>query len=383
MLSLPLVCKGQQHDAIRDGKLISMTTDNPDLISKQPLIEEGEATSRLFTLPAQQKIYYLRADFPEDIFMVIEFEKLSYWQQKGEVAEAIALAAGSVKGLSDSLSTSSPYGRKLELSVSEGNAAVIASLHCSQGAARYMVLKDGDLKNVKIQMDTITILKKQQAGKGKVLYTFILKDCKDITKLKEDPVSIAKADYSLDSLVQAKRKKWHDEDAWFHSFSAEYLQNRIKVESQPGITKMFNIQGDIGASFIYNSIVPYADLGVSYKWRRKDKTYPFVKVFASGLSTISNASGILQANGLLYANIETGMLFNELNSVIPVYKTSVGFGYKVASDHRQANDWDHRIFFNYSLSKVITLSADYYFSDKTDGQESKAYGGLGLMLRLF
>lgn len=388
---LPLCGYAQRNDP--ETPFISYTSTEPPIITRQPLLDEDASTDKLFNLPEKQRVYYMRADLPDDNFMTIEFEKLSDWPGKDALGEMIGIATQSMRKLHDSLNKNPLAGYKLELHVPKDNSPVIMALHTSANEARYMMLKDDVIENVKIKMDTVTILKvfdnqSYTAAAHKVLYTFIMKNMEDLINLKGDPYIITQADDHFDSLVQQKRAQWHQQDGWYHTFIAEYNENdttgkKMKVYAPPALFKRVGIEANLGVSYITDELAPYIDYGISYRWLNTAKKITFARLFASDLVTYNKDNIQRPENGLWFMNVEMGNLYQKSGSWFSLYKTSVGLGYKIASDMPD-NSLNYRLFFNYSLTRIIRLGIDYYVSGKKAYRSSNdTRGGLTLTYSLY
>src|ERR1043165_3384242 len=90
-----------------------------DRISHNPVKDEGNARGTLFNLPVEDTAYYFRADLPGDNFLVIQFDRLSYWQS-GMIPEIFKLANQSWKQVQDSF-IGSTTSRKLSIHIPPSN----------------------------------------------------------------------------------------------------------------------------------------------------------------------------------------------------------------------------------------------------------------------
>src|SRR6185436_10455677 len=87
-----------------------------EIISHKPVSAEAEVKARLFELDTSGINYYFRANLPGDNFLVIEFNKASYWPVKGTLSEIFRVARETTKQVQDSFHNPSA-SKKIDIHV--------------------------------------------------------------------------------------------------------------------------------------------------------------------------------------------------------------------------------------------------------------------------
>lgn len=354
-------------------------------IPKNPVSNEKNVKKNLFELDTLDIRYYFRSDLPENNFLTMEFEKLSYWPAGKSISKIFTAARDVVTGLRDSFAKPGT-SKRIDVYMPLKDEPMIVRYTEHNDNGNLVLMNKGGNMPLKLGMDTIRIMKTYNDTTGsknvalaRIQYTFILKDLEQIYTLDNSYVTDS-VQTTFDKLVNDKRETWQKQDAWHHTMDAWYNMgdnsgSRLTVRSSTGIMKRVDLDGNIGMSLFRNTIAPNFDLGVSYKWLNKQKDYYFVQLSGSNISFFDQGNVFgLQASNILFLNLETGTLFNKKNTLVPLYKASVGVGYKVTQAFAYTvlggNYYTlfvgrgYRIFFKYSLSKAITVMPDLYiFSD--------------------
>lgn len=352
-------------------------------ISKTPVSAETEVKQRLFELDTLDVNYYFRANLPGDNFLVMEFKKLSYWPGKGNLEQIFKTARDVVYGVRDSFSHPGT-SKRIDIHMPIKDEPLTARLFEHNEGGNLLVIKNGESAPLKIGMDTIRVLKtysettrKKDKRLAQVQYTFIVKDLEQITVLAGNSI-IDSIDNVFSSLVEEKSRKWSQDDMWYHNMDVVYdplaagKKKRVEIKSVPGFFKGMDVDMNIGISLFRNTLAPNFDIGITYKWLAKEKDFTYVEFSLSSITFFDSwYTTDIGGADVSFANLEIGSMYNKKNTLIPLYRTSVGFGYKV-SDYFPVSVFGqgyvyqlftgqgYRIFFKYSLSKAITIMPDFY-----------------------
>lgn len=363
-------------------------------VSHNPVKDAASAWTTLFSLPEGDSAYYFRADLPDNNFLTIQFGKLSYWED-GALADIFATAKTAWRQVQDSF-TGTTTSRKIAVHVPPSNYPMLAVISEYGKDERTLLLKGNSALPLRIAVDTITILKTQASESGdisrrrQILYTFLLKDLSEIEGLANNAALIGNISSTFDSLVVAKRRRWKNQDASFHSLDAQYdVRNGINRERKlqtgtPGsLLGNFDYNIDLGVSFVAGSIASYGDFRLLYHWVAKERrTNTFIALSLSTLGFVKEQNNALSLRSLAFLNVELGSGFSGASSRIPLYRTSVGIGYRIAEDNAAPYDFKYCAFFNYSVSKAITITPELYSIPTKGEQGGDAYVGITLSLRL-
>jgi hypothetical protein len=370
------------------------------VVTKLPIASEAEIKNKLFVLPEDNGNFYFRADLPNDNFVIVQFRKISYWPEAKNVLKEVATLASAVVDKAGRSLANKMVTHRIDIHLPINDQPYTVRLREHDDGSKLVVMEDGMQNPLKIGMDTINVLKAYAVTKSKgveeqvqVQYTFIVKDLSDINKIAASDEILQRAEQTFNGLVARKKKAWTFDNAWFHAVNAEYNEDASgdkKLRTQ--VTRRFaldalSIQANLGASMLTTGVNPYASFGLNLKWPDKTNTeYHFVGVSLSTLMAVDIQAdrNIINYSGIM-ANIESGAYFRNNKSLIPMHHISAGFGIKIAGDdHPLLNKTVYRIFFNYSLSKAITLTPDfYYIQHAANKSNSQTMGGLTLSLRIF
>jgi hypothetical protein len=350
------------------------------------------ARASLFQLPPDDTSYYFRATLPGDNFLAIQFGKLSYWQQVN-LREIFKLAKEGWGQVHDSF-TGSTTARRLSIRVPPSNYPVIADIAEWGKEERVLILKGKATQSLRIAVDTINILKtypstsKDTSYKPQVQYTFLLKDLTEIDQLASHEQLIARIEHAFDSLVGNYRQRWKRQDAPFHSlqasFDARKEHNGTLHTTQVG-RALNNLNADLqfGVSFLTGNIASYANASITYQWKEKrPSVMGFVGLSLSTLSLLREENNSLQLKALAFLNFEMGTIFRN-SSRMPLYRTSVGIGFRIAQNDPGPYDFRYHSFFSYSIFRAVTISPDFYIIPKKDDVEAKVFGGITVALRIY
>ncbi|RYE24658.1 MAG: hypothetical protein EOP51_06670 [Sphingobacteriales bacterium] len=369
------------------------------VVTKTPISSEADIKSKLFELPADDANFYFRADLPNDNFVIAQFNKIGYWPNGDGMLKQIATIASSVVDRAGQSFSNKMATHRVDIHLPVKNEPYTVRLKEHNDGSKLVVMEGVQQNPLKIGMDTINVLKTFSVQKSKnseervqVQYTFIVKDINDINTIAASDEILQRAEQNFNALVARKRKAWVADNAWYHGMNAEYDEEAGNKKFRTQMTRRFlsdaiGGQVNLGASFLTTGVNPYASIGLNYKWRSKSPSeYNFIGLSLSTLNAVDmQADKNIISYGAVMANIESGAYFKNSQSRIPLHHISAGFGIKIANDpHSLLDNNIYRIFFNYSLSKAITLTPDFYLIQHVgNNSNSQMMGGITLSLRIF
>lgn len=363
---------------------------------RNPVKNETRLKEELFELEAEQYNHIFQAVLPQDNFLLIDFEKMSYWPETAALQMIFDIASKAVVESRDSFATSLT-SKRIDVHVPVKNRPIQLRLNNHDDGTRMLVLNYDQQAPLKLGMDTIRVFKTFAVEKDKwndehrseIQYTFILKDIEEIIKLADNDELIASIAHTFDSVVQYRRNRWKKEDTWYHQIGIRYAptemekDKQLQVKKGRGFLKGLDANYYIGASLFRNSLTPYLEAGGSYRWRGGVGEYNY---FRLSFSTLAQFERISEANYNFYntsfANVELGILVNKIDTWVPIYETSIGFGY-MFTDHPSLVPYKGmKMFFNYSLSPAVRITPDIYMLFKK-GQENDIWAGITVSLKFF
>lgn len=358
---------------------------------RSPVKNEERLKSMLFELSTNEYNHIFQAAMPGDNFLLIDFEKMSYWPDTAVLPQMFEIAAKATREVKDSF-RSAVSSKRIDVHVPVKDRPLQVRLNDHNNADIVMLNYDQQAP-LKLGMDTIRIFKTLSVEEDKwgdeqreeIQYTFILKDVADMATLADNKELIADIAQTFDSVVTAKRSKWAREDTWYHSIGLRYSpmeDKKLEYDNMGTIFKAIEVDYYFGASLFRNTLCPYLDIGASYKWPDNGK-YNFAKV---SFSTLAHFERITEANYNFYntsfVNVELGIMVNKTNTKLPIYETSIGFGYMLTNLPSLQQHKAVKMFWNYSLSPAVRITPDIYLLFR-EGQENYVWAGLTVSLKFF
>lgn len=363
-----------------------------------PVKNEQKIKKSLFHLEKADKNHFFKVTLPNDNFLLIDFYKMSYWPETSDLQSLTSIAANVVEKVSNNFKN--PDASKwLGVHIPVKNEPVTIQLKEHDDGSKLMVIGANKTASLKVGMDTVQVLKtyKRNTGKNKNLeelaqiqYTFILKDISDMSAITNNKAMIADIVKTIDSVVAKKRDKWSHEDIWYHKIGIAYepmetdKEKKLTVKNTgvTGIMKGLDVDYYFGASLFRHTIIPSLEVGVSYKFPDTKTEFTYLR---ASLVTLPQFEKINTARYDFYNtvsfNAEIGTIINKRNSRVPIYTTSIGFGY-IMSDHpslKQNNTYT--MFFHFGISPAIRVTGNLYLLD-IKGQDNQVWSGITLAIRL-
>ncbi len=353
---------------------------------RSPVKNETVLKDELFKLEADEYNHIFQAVLPQDNFLLIDFEKMSYWPDTAAMHLIFDIAAKAVTESRDSFTTSLT-SKRIDVHIPVKNRPVQLRLNNHDDGSKMLMLSYDQQAPLKLGMDTIRVFKTYAVEKDKwgdeqrseIQYTFVLKDIEEIIKLADNHEFITDIAQTFDSVVQNKRSRWKKEDTWYHEVGIRYSptemdkDKQLEVKNGRGFLKGLDANYYIGASLFRNNLTPYLEVGGS-------------NYFRLSFSTIAQFERITEANYNFYntsfANLELGILVNKTDTWIPVYETSIGFGYMFTDHPSLTPHKGVKMFFNYSLSPAVRITPDIYMLFK-NGQDNDIWAGITVSLKFF
>ncbi|WP_276134688.1 hypothetical protein [Polluticoccus soli] len=345
-----------------------------DEISRTPVTSEKDINKTLFDLDTLDASYYFRANLPDNNYLTIEFKKLGYWPDKGFLKQVVSTAREVAANVADSFKRPGTSKRiDINIPISYEPLTVRTTEHITE--SNVVVMDKGSNMPLKIGMDTIRVLKtfakiphKHYPSLVQVQYTFILKDLDQINTLFNEQL-VDSVETAFDNLVQKKEDKWMFPNAWYNGLDAvydPYNPKAKKVMTTEGAGGMFNgIDADfnIGASLFRNDLAPNLGVGLNYKWLMRDRNYMFFGASMSMLGLFDRVGNKINAYDLTFINFEWGSIFTKQNTILPLYRSSIGVRYLLHDEftHPTVGRDGWGFYGKYSLSRSTSISMDLYF----------------------
>ncbi|MEZ5017863.1 MAG: hypothetical protein R2800_12470 [Flavipsychrobacter sp.] len=362
-----------------------------------PVKNEARIKKTLFHIDHLDKNHFIKVTLPNDNFLLIDFYRMSYWPTPSDLQSVCDIAAGTVDNVSDKFKDQDA-SKWLGLHVPMNNKPVMVQLkeHNDDGI---FVVDGQESAALKIGMDTVQVLKtyKKNTGRNKELeelaqiqYTFVLKDISDMQVIANNKALIADIVHTLDSVVAAKRSRWKKEDIWYHKVGIAYepmetdKSEKLTVTNRGnGILKGIDVDYYIGASLFRHKLTPNLEMGVSYKFPDNKTEYTY---FRASFVTLPQFEQVNTARFDFYNtvsfNAEIGTIINRKVSQVPIYNTSIGFGY-IMSDHPSIEPHNmYSMFFHFGVSPAIRVTGNLYLLDMK-GQDNQVWSGITVAMRLF
>jgi hypothetical protein len=363
---------------------------------RSPINSAQTAFDNMFSLPQGDTAYFFRVNLRGDNFMTIRFRQIGFWENNA-LKDVVDVARLGWEQLRDSL-RGNATSRRVALSVPESNYPVLTAYREWGADERIMMLGRNGASPVRIAYDTLSVLRSYKNNTAdtsmhrKVLYTFLLKDLDQIQDISDDSGLIGDISRSFDSVLQVRKLRWKSPEAATHGLGLDY--NVASDAKTPKIQRWyedawyehFNYTGEIGTGFLAGQIALTSALRLAYNLQsNRPGSNTYVALSYSALGFFREEAKQLETKGVGFLNFEFGSVITGLYSGLPVYRTSVGFGYRIAQQNAAPYNFRYRIFFNYGVTKSINLMPEVYFIPKKDrlNNESFSAGGLTLSVRLF
>lgn len=368
-----------------------------------PVTPEQEISSKLFSLQGETN-HHFSIGLKDNNFLLVAFNRLSDWRDTGAFRLVMRQAASIAHRMQDSFG--SPLNsRHLQIHLPIKNTPITARMQSNSSNAGIVVLNDQDHAPLKIGMDTITVLKtlgerrsedsdeKEKKEKAQVQYTFLLKDLSQIEALAADEEWIAHTSALIDSIVNTYRRRWRNQDLWYHNLYVSYrpeetagkrlvVNHRMANEETQGLRKALNLDYGMGISLVRHTLAPNADVGITYIFEHDKSENAFARISMNSLFLFGrDASNNIKSYGMAFANIEAGATVGN-SYPLPFHLISLGFGVKINSRNTHPDydrDW-YKFYFRYGVTKAIILSPEFYLTPKKQEQN---WMGFSLSLRLF
>ncbi len=246
---------------------------------RSPVKNETVLKDELFKLEADEYNHIFQAVLPQDNFLLIDFEKMSYWPDTAAMHLIFDIAAKAVTESRDSFTTSLT-SKRIDVHIPVKNRPVQLRLNNHDDGSKMLMLSYDQQAPLKLGMDTIRVFKTYAVEKDKwgdeqrseIQYTFVLKDIEEIIKLADNHEFITDIAQTFDSVVQNKRSRWKKEDTWYHEVGIRYSptemdkDKQLEVKNGRGFLKGLDANYYIGASLFRNNLTPYREVGGSYSW---------------------------------------------------------------------------------------------------------------------
>lgn len=362
---------------------------------RKPVKHEDDLKKELFELQPEEHNHVFQAAMEGDNFLIIDFQKMSYWPDDRVLQQMFDIAAATVIHVQDSFG-STATSKRIDVHVPVKNRPLSVRLTEHGSAKDILLINYDNAVPLKLGMDTIRILKtfdvqKDKDGKemrGEIQYTFVLKEMEDMQGLADDHQLISNIAEAFDGVVQRQRKKWSREDTWYHHLGVRYTQMEIEgdkklvVDHPAGLFRGLDVNYYIGASLFRNTVTPYLEIGATYKWPGDVGEYDFVGITFSTMPQFERISeSDYNFYNTTFIGAEIGTYINRTNTWVPVYETSIGFAYMFTNHPSLVPHKAMKMYFNYSLSPAVRITPDIYVLFRQN-QENQVWAGLTLSLKV-
>lgn len=377
----------------------SLSASAQQVVSKKPVKNEQEVKDRLFNLSEDKQNHFFKVALPDDNFLLIDFYRMSYWPDSSDLQTICDIAASTVDNVQGSFDN--PNTSKLvSIHAPASNKPITVKLKDNDDGSELMVISKGESSPLKVGMDTVRVLKTYKRSMDKkedkevlaqIQYTFILKDLSDMSVIAGNKAIIKDVVHTLDNVVKDKRNKWNKQDIWYHKIAVDYMpmetENSKKLvitNPEPaGIFKGLDFGYYIGATIFRNTVAPSLEAGGSYEFPIGGKEHVY---FRASLVLIPQFERVSQSQYDFYntnfACAEFGTIINRPNSAVPIYTTSLGFGYMFSDHPAFENNRGYKMFFHYGVTPSIRVTADLYLLD-IEGPDDHVWSGLTVAMKLF
>lgn len=365
--------------------------------NKRPVKNEAQLKQELFELNTIEYNHHVKVDLPDDNFLLIDFYRTSYWPEKEALKNIFDIAGSTVSKVKDSFK-STLTSKRLDIHAPVKSQPLSVRIKEHNDGTDLVIINYDQQSPLKLGMDTIRVLKTynivqqdEKSKKASILYTFVLKDIEDIASLSNNSDIIKDVAVKLDSVIQSKRDKWKREDTWYHKLTINYTtaaasgNEQLVVTNKGGFLKGLDVAYYLGASVFRNNITPFLEAGGSYKWENSYGNYEYFRLSFAATPLFERVSASqYDFYNLSFINAEFGTLINKSNHSskwVPLYQTSIGFGYML-SDHPSLKDHKgYKLFWNYSLSSAVRITPEIIMIDRK-GQDNLIWPGITVSLKV-
>jgi hypothetical protein len=370
--------------------------------SVTPYPAEEEVTAKLFNVEEQTINYHFTVEMPGANFLVVEWDKLSVWHDKGDLDKMIATAKKYYGQVQDSFK-GSLSAKRLDIHLPISNEPVTVKITEHEVKSNVLLLKGSLQTPLKVNTDTIRMVKTiTEVVKGKkkrlvqMQYTFLLKDLNEISNLANRQL-VENVENTFDSIVTKYRHKWKNQDRWAHNLNVKYFplnndpKKRLTIEmmdieeNKGRFYETIEVSSSLGITLFRNLLCPSSDVGLAYKWPTRGNEYAFVRASLSSFAEFEKlGSTKYQVYNVSFVNAEFGIIKNKGTTLVPAHQVSIGVGYKVNLDKAMYRDPSlpndmYRVFANYRVSKIFTICPEVYFT----GDRSGGIYGISGVFRIF
>lgn len=380
-----------------------------------PVRSEEEIMAGMFRIPEEDLKYNFTTVLPDGNYLMIGFRRLSDWRPEANLKGMIAIAGHVLEGYRDSLD-SRDGTCKLEIHVPVDHTPVISSFSSRSAHTRLVTESGGARSLLKIGMDTVRILKNivvrpsseeemEEEMLVQVQYTFLLKDIRQLLRLSRDTQWISGTAMVYDSLVDARRRKWKRQDAWYHYMYVKYDQNeqdpKKRIQTRTSLrsdehlygNRVMNVTCGFGALLVRNDLCPNIDFGLTWNCYSDREATMFTRLSLNSFMRYEEQPDKrFRPYTTSFLNGELGIRSAGSRSrVMPFYQFSIGFGYFIDFNTGRNKDLrdpsisarQYKIFFNYALSKTVIISPEIVGDGREWGKQGSGWMGLGVHFRLF
>ena len=349
----------------------------------------------LFELSHIQYNHHIKVDLPDDNFLLMDFYRTSYWPEKEALKSIFDIAGKTATMVADSFE-SALTSKRIDIHAPVKNRPLSVRIKEHNDGTDLVIINYDQQAPLKLGMDTIRILKTHCAAdddheKAAILYTFVLKDVEDMNTIAKDKHMIDDIVNALDSAIQQRKKRWKREDTWYHQLGINYTtaaingQSKLTVDNKGGFGKGLDAAYYIGASVFRNTLTPFIEVGGSYKWQNSYGNYGFFRISMSSMPIFErNSSSQYDYYSLGFVKAEFGTLINKSNrsnTWVPLYQTSMGFGYMFGDHPSFKSHQGYSMFWNYSLSSAVRITPQIILLVR-NGQDNLIWPGLTISLKV-
>lgn len=372
-----------------------------------PVEDQNTIIQNLFEVRAFDLNYHFSIKINDGDYLLFEFQKLGDWKGKEAFTHNLNISLPVVQQYADSFKNER-LTRRLDVHIPEKDDPLISRFSQNMLNSNLQTFSSKEQAVLKMTLDTLRIVKKWPDRKfqGDMIevqyqYTFLVKDIKTITSLINNKVWCDQTAAMIDSVVLSYRRKWRNEDAWFHQLYTQYdpaaqndpknrlmVQNDLITKNEERTRKVVFTKAGFGASLVRNTICPYTEVAIQFNIFADQEGTFFSRLSANAFVRFQEqAENKYKGYASSFVNVEIGYASNTANTRIKPFSFSAGFGYKLLNQKQSDRDPSmstnmYRIFFNYGISERITLIPEAYTNfrakDKYNG-----WNGITVLFRLF
>jgi hypothetical protein len=367
----------------------------------KPFAGEQVSVATLFSLDESDVNFHFTVALPGGNFIIIEWDRLSYWRDKADLQNIIAIAKAYESQIDDSFHEKTS-AKLIGLHLPVGNNPVTMMYSEHSAGSNVMIFKDNRPEPLKMNMDTIRVVKtldekvvKSKTELVQLQYTFLLKDIGQIQSLDNDPALIEKIAYTFDSIVMKYRRRWSAQDSWDKNLTVNYYPLQQKHQLTAVVNNAgpngksytpLEIEYNLGISLVRSTLCPYVDGGISYKWPTVKKSFLFARVsYSAFIENVMQTPTAYNVYDEAFVNGEFGVQQDTRINSVPSYQLSFGYGHNISQPSKYTDPSLplrlNTLFIKWKLSKIFTLSYNVYF-DKL-GKNDQGISGITASARIF